>query len=134
MFVYCIMDYKNIISVHKSKQKAEKLLGTLNSSDTRLSMPIHIREGYPRFRIREFSSAKEVLLLLEQQKLDLTDIYVHALLLRQEEINRELRTNTKKNFFLTGTACLNGQSHDNTTATTPYEKNLNVDKEPLNDK
>lgn len=132
MFIYCIMDYKNIISVHKSKQKAEKLLGTLNSSDTRLSMPIHLREGYPRFRIKEFSSAKEVLLLLEQQKLDLTDIYVHALLLRQEEINRELRCNTKKNFFLTGTASLNGQSQ-NTDKTTLYEKNNSVDKEPLNE-
>lgn len=113
MFIYCIMDYKNVISVHKSKQKAEKLLGTLNSSDTRLAMPLHIREGYPRFRIKEFSSAKDVLLLLEQQRVDLNDITVHALILRQEEINRELRTNSKKNFFLDNenTPCgyLNGQ-------------------------
>lgn len=94
------MDYKNIISVHKSKGQAEKLLRTMNHPDTRLSMPIHIREGYPRFRIKEFASAKEVLLILEQQKIELKDATVHALLLRQEEINREIRTNSKKNFFL----------------------------------
>ncbi len=100
MFIYCIMDYKNIISVHKSKGQAEKLLRQMNAPDTRLSMPLHIREGYPRFRITEFSTAKEVLLLLEQQRLELNDATVHALLLRQEEINRELRTNQKKTISL----------------------------------
>lgn len=100
MFIYCIMDYKNIISVHKSKQQAEKLLRTLNATDTRLSMPLHIREGYPRHRIVEFASAKDVLLHLETQQVDLNDLIVHAHILRQEEINRELRTGSKKNFYL----------------------------------
>lgn len=98
MFAYCIMDYKNIVAVFKSKPQAENRLKILNHSDTRMAMPLHIREGYPRFRLVEFASAKEMLLILERQQVELSDTLIFAHIIRQEEINRELRI--KGNYYL----------------------------------